>query len=187
MADEENTENKPDGAQAAADGNAQEANAAAQAGDGEETISAEDARKLRSEAKNLRERAKAAEKERDALKAAGMSDTEKRDADLAKKDEQITTLESELRNLRVQAAAGGLGFVDPETATRLLDWDEIDDPSDKSQVEKALRNLAKAKPFLMGGVANGADAGAGRQTEGRTSESVSDLIRRRAGRTPTGA
>jgi hypothetical protein len=125
-------------------------------------VPASEAQRARQEAKGLRDRAKKAEEELDKLKREQMSETEQ-----VKKDNETLTaekegLETEARNLRVQVLASSVGIVDPEVASRLLDWSKIDDPSDTKELEKELRALIKDKPYLTGTVAGGADGGAGK-------------------------
>jgi hypothetical protein len=171
-------------AQAAEATDAQEAQTtpAQAAGDGEQTVSAEDARKLRSESAALRKRLKDAE--------AKLSEQEKKDLtelDRAtrEKDDAVgkaSKLESEIRELRVQVLAPEAG-IQPKAARAayaLIDWDDIGDPDDRKQVIRALKEVAKEHPYLTGG--QSADGGAGRNGETGGVESMSDLIRQRVGK-----
>jgi len=74
-----------------------------------------------------------------------------------------------------------VGIIDPEAAAALLDWDSVDDPSDQKSLEKALKQLAEARPWLRNANGGGADGGAGRRDEGGSSD-MNTLIRRAAGR-----
>lgn len=136
-----------------------------------------EAEEARREAKNLRDRLKAAEKERDDLKTSQMSDAEKvqkeRDDALA----AASDLDKRVRTLQVQVLAGKVGIVDPEAASALLDWTTIKDVDDSAEVEKALRALVKAKPYLAGTVAGGGDGGAGNGAGAGGTGSMNDLIR----------
>lgn len=157
----------------------------AQAGDGQaggDTVTADDARKLRSEAKNLRDRAKNAEAELEKLKAAQMSDSERRDRDLDSTRTEKQRLEKENRSLRVQVAAVKVGVrADAvDAAAALLDWDTVDDPSDAKAIERALKALVKERPFLSG-VTNAADAGASGGEQANVVD-MNQLLRRAAGR-----
>src|SRR5690349_13660101 len=149
-------------------------------GDGN-TLSAEDARKLRSEARNLRSRLKDAEAERDKLRTAQQSDTER----LQEQNSSLSTKNADLvrenRNLRAQVVAGRVGIVDPELAANLIDWDDADDDS---ALEKQFNAILKARPYLAGNVAGGADGtsrGGGSGGGGNESEDMNTLLRRRAG------
>lgn len=181
MADDNITANA-DSAQDGADGQSQEDTTDAQAGAGDDTrddtLDPEAARKLRSEAKNLRDRAKKAEAELEQLKNAGLSDAEKRDRELTSKSERITALEADIRMLRVQVTAGKLGIVDPEAAAKLLNWDGIDG-DDPKQLERALRDLVKEKPYLSK-LGDGADGGAGRNGA-RAEGDMNSILRQAAG------
>lgn len=166
-------------AQEAAAREAQEAEARAQAEReaASATVPRAEAEEARREAKNLRDRLRAAEKERDDLKTAQMTDAEKiqkeRDDALAASSD----LEKRVRNLQVQVLAGKVGIVDPEAASALLDWTTIKDVDDSKEVEKALRDLAKSKPYLVGNVAGGGDGGAGNGAGSGGTGSMNDLIR----------
>lgn len=178
-------ETETDGAQGGDGGSSSAAQAAsgagAQGGEGEETLSVEEARKLRSEAKNLRTRLKANEDELSKLKNAGLSEEEQRKAELGERDEKIGTLEKQNRALKVQVAASKVGIVDPEAAAALLDWDQVDDPDDPKSLERALKQLVEKRPWLRNANGGGADGGAGRQEQGGTGD-MNALIRRAAGR-----
>lgn len=181
------------GAQAAPETQPPAGTAPAQAADADgdesstqpESISLEEARKLRSESSSLRKRLKAyedAEKQRsDADKSA-----EERAA------ERISALEQELateRNARRTAAvqvaaiasARKLGFRDPDLASRLIatgDVEFTDDGSPKN-IERLLGDIAKDHPVLVNGTT---DFGGGpRGAAAPTGSSMNDRIRRAAG------
>ncbi len=116
-------------------------------------------RKLRQEAKE----ATAQMKELEQLRA------EKKAADEAKLSEQerqanrIKQLEAEVEHERterqertnryeVQLHAAKLGIVDPEAAVKLLDWGQLEYDADgrPSDVDKALKQLVKDRPYLAG-------------------------------------
>lgn len=162
-------------------------------GDGDENddqVTAEQARKLRSEHKSLRQRLKQAEKERDDLKRASMSDQDRREAEVADLRGRAGTLETEARTLRAQLAATRVGIPADlaDVAAAAVDWDAIDDPSDAKQVERALRAVVKDRPSLAGGDRQTWGAGEGLQGTGSrrpgASSDMNDLIRNAAGRTP---
>jgi hypothetical protein len=146
---------------------------------GQESLSTEAARKLRSEARNLRSRLKEAEKERDDLKASQMSELEKLQKGTEDLSKSNATLVQENRSLRAQVVAGRVGIVDPEIAVGLVDWD---DAEDDASLEKQFKAILKAKPYLAGNVAGGADGGArGQNDGGGASEDMNTLLRRKAG------
>ncbi len=102
---------------------------------------------------------------------------------------QVKTLEDSLgktsareRELRVQVLAGQVG-VSPDAradASKLLDWEKIEDPDSDQELEAALKDLVKARPYLRGAT-SGADGGAG--SGGRTTTAgMNESIRRAAGR-----
>lgn len=170
----------------AGDGGSQADGSSAQGGDagtGTDGLSTEDARKLRSEARALRQRLKAAEEEL----------TKRKDSDLTEQQKLVqakSTLEADneqlgarVRDLSAQIAAARVG-VRPEAvadAVKLLDWDEIDDPTDGKQVERALKELVKEKPWLSGRP-DGLDGGNGRRSAPAGS-TMNEIIRQAAGRT----
>jgi hypothetical protein len=139
-------------------------------GDGDdELISREEARKLRSERKNLRKRLRDTEKERDRLKNDGLSEAEQRKNDLESERRTTSELRETNRKLQVQVLATKVGIVDPEAASALIDWDGLgDDADDPKALERELKDLKKRKPWLAAqggsddGGENGADGGAGR-------------------------
>ena len=114
-----------------------------------ETISLEEARKLRSEAKNLRERlraAEAAEAELKKIKDAELSEADRLKQALAEKETAQQAALARLRAVQIQMQAQRLGIVDPEAAEKLIDWSQIAD-SDEARAQ-ALQELVKARPWL---------------------------------------
>lgn len=140
-----------------------------------ESISLDDARKLRSEASSLRRRLKELEDREAAAEAAKLTEQERltrANADLAARiAEQDSTL-SEMRIASsVTTAAAKLGFVDPADALRMLDRASIQFGEDGSPVdiEKQLAAIATAKPYLVAKRAVGSfDSGRGAPTAGQT-------------------
>lgn len=163
-------------AQAAGTTTAQEADV-----DEPKSLSPEDARKLRSEARAMRSRLKQAEDELKRRSDSELSDKQKLERDLNVEKAQREQLATEVRNLRVQVAAGKLG-VRSEAVDRIgsmIDWSEVEDPSDARQVERAIRELVKEMPFLA---REGMDGGRGRGTGARGEQDMNSIIRRAAGR-----
>lgn len=133
------------------------------------------------EAQNLRERLRKTEEERDSLKQSQMSDQEKVSQENQTLKDTVSTKDTEIRDLRVQVLAQKVGIVDPEAASRLLDWDSIKKPEDADEVEKALRKLLEDKPYLAGSHLGRGDGGAG-SGQGADTQDMNTLIRQAAGR-----
>jgi hypothetical protein len=129
-----------------------------QAGDGqsETTISLEEAKKLRSEAANLRKRLKGFEEAETKAKEAQLSEQqklEKKLADLQAQHDAVARQSQErIVNYEVRLQAAQMGIVDPDAAARLLDWSgiEYDDDGSPQNVSELLKGLLKAKPYLAG-------------------------------------
>jgi chromosome segregation ATPase len=94
-----------------------------------------------------------------------------REAELERK---LSKAEADLRSALGESIAASLDIVDPEAAVRLLDWESIEDPDDRSQVRAALKQLKKDRPYLARRVDTG--AGAGGEDKRRT-PSMNDQIR----------
>jgi hypothetical protein len=167
---------------AALEKEAQEAAERAQAGDAEsKALSEESARKLQSENRAMRDRLKAAEAKVAEFEKQGLSDKERLERELAERDGKLTAAERELRSLRAQAVAAELGFIDPELAEPLLDWDKVGDSNDQKAIKAELREVLKRKPHLVR-TRDGVEGGAGRgQRSGGTAD-MNDLIRAGTGR-----
>lgn len=181
MADEQTTQEN--GAQAATEQTAtpQAGTVESPGGDNDEQVSLEEARRLRSEAKNLRQRLKTAEEERDRLKSASESDLERREREHNEVRAERDRLAGTVSTLRVELAARELGVVDPEAAAALLDLDALDDPTDPKAIKRALRELVKEKPYLAPPGGNGFDGGSGKG-RGSAVTDMNQLIRTAAGR-----
>ena len=128
-----------------------------------DTISLDEAKKLRSEAANLRSRLRSTEakaKELDDLKAKleadKLSETEKLQKQLAtlqsEHDNAIRAAQERTINYEVRLQAAQMGIVDPDAAARLLDWSQIeyDDNGAPTNVNDLLKNLLKTKSYLAG-------------------------------------
>lgn len=115
---------------------------------GERALAAE--RQFRADAEA---RAKAAEDERDALKAAGQTDQEK--AVAAARAEGFATANTKLVRAEVKAAAANAGFHDPvDAAVQLADQlakvpVTKDGDVDEAKVKELIAGLATAKPYLL--------------------------------------
>jgi hypothetical protein len=164
-------------------------NAGALGGGGEEeTLSKEDARKLRSEAKNLRDREKQAKDEAaklktelEELKSKDLSDQDKLRQDLDRRAQELeqeksqrAELQERERKLIVRVAAVGAGIRPEATAAAvaLVDWNEIDDVTDEKKVAKALKALKDDHAYLFAstsveaGARGGGGSGEGDPTPG---------------------
>lgn len=120
---------------------------------------------------SLRDEVKAAKAARTELEAAkarlkeiedkDKSETEKLAAKATEASEKLTAAEQRAQSLAirlaVERAARKLEFIDEDDAFRLIDHRavEMDDNGDPTNVEALLKDLAKAKPHLVGQSANG--------------------------------
>lgn len=146
-----------------------------QAGEGTtstDSISLEEAKKLRSESANLRKRLKEAEalksqfeelkKFKEQIDAEKLTESEKQTAARQKLEQQLSQAQSERENLvrqmqelkinqSVISQAAKLNVVDPEAAIKLLDWSEIDydDNGNPTNIPDLLKALVKEKPYLV--------------------------------------
>lgn len=132
-----------------------------QAGEGQETISLEDAKKLRSEASNLRSRLKAAEAkaaELDQLKAEAeaskLSEAEKLQKKLADLQASHDSVNKQLQErtvsyeVKLQAAQQGL---EPTLAAKLVSTSEVtfDEDGSPNNIAELLKSLIKTYPNLV--------------------------------------
>ncbi len=123
----------------------------------EERFDTEYVRKLRAEAADYRKRLRELEGKVKAEEEAKMTEQEKLQKRLAELVRQTTeyqqTMQARTLEYEVKLHAAQLGVVDPEAAYRLLDTREIEFGEDgkPANIEKALRALIAAKPYLAGG------------------------------------
>lgn len=125
------------------------------------------------------------------VKQAQMSETEKLQARLKDYEGKEQTWQQEKRDLMlrstIERTAATLGFHDPDAAYRLLDQGAIeyaDDGTPKNTtVEKALKDLLKAKPYLGRPGGGSADGGSGQGGTLRGND-MNSIIRRGAGVLP---
>lgn len=189
MSDQETQTGRDDDAQDGAGDSGTQADAtAAQDGNGDsgtdsQNITPEDARKLRSEARSLRQRLKAAEDKLTARETADLTEQQKLEREKTTLEAERDQLATDNRNLRAEIAAAKVGIRTEALgdAVKLLDWSEIDDPTSQKQVETALKQLVKDKPYLSGRP-DGLDGGNGRQQAQQAQGSMNEIIRRAAGR-----
>lgn len=145
---------------------------------------------LRAELERVRREAAASRTELARLKRAGESETERRERELVEARDAAASSTAAVRTLRLENAvlkrAAQHGIVDPDVAARLLElgadaWDG--DTVKADALDKALRELVKAKPYLArAGSAAAGDGGASNREGGSQGESMNDRIRLGAGR-----
>jgi len=150
------------------------AQAASEAGENQpESISLEEAKKLRSEANSLRRRLKELEEADRQRAEADLTETQrlqKRLDELEAEKERLATAQQEqaIRMATVTAAAR-LGFADPELASRLIDRSavEMDEAGEPKNIPALLAALAKAvgAPPRPTGSADGGARGTPSQRE----------------------
>jgi chemotaxis protein histidine kinase CheA len=134
------------------------AGAEAQAGQEpeQERFDAEYVRKLRAEAAEYRKRLRELEQTVKQHEEAKLSETERLQKRLAEleREQAAWQRERQERTLKYETmlAASRLGIVDPEAAYRLLDMSklEFDEDGNPTNLDKALQELLKAKPYLAG-------------------------------------
>ena len=159
-----------------------------QAGESQsEPLSLDEARKLRSEASNLRTRLKAAEAkaaEFDKLKAdaeaAKLSETERLQKQLADLQKAHETATAQVKAERARAAIQVQAFqngIDPKLAARLIELSDLeyDDDGQPSNVPALIKTLIKEYPNL---VSKAAPATSGGATNPARSQSSTEPITR---------
>lgn len=150
-------------------------------GGDDKSLTPEAARKLRSEANALRKRLKDAETKLTDRETAELSEKQKLERDLTTATATRDQLEAEVRTLRAQQIASKVGIrADAlEMAVKSLDWESIDDPTDAKEIERALKELVKASPFLSSRP-DGLDGGrgSGNGSRGGNGDSLTDLLLR---------
>jgi hypothetical protein len=151
-----------------------------------ESISLEEARKLRSESASLRKRLKAfedAEKQRlDADKSAEERATERIAQLESSLEQERGARRSMVTQVMAVAAARKLGFRDPDLAPRLIANGDVEftDDGQPKNVERLLGDLAKEHPHLIGGTT---DYGGGpRGAPPNAGVDMNERIRRSVGR-----
>lgn len=180
---DDNLDADADALAADGDGEPLAGNDGAQGGSGDTSLSSEDARKLRSESRSLRQRLKDAEAKLTEREAADLSEQQKLERDLTAASATRDQLEAENRTLRAQSLAAKVGIrADAvDLAVAALDWTEISDPTDTKEIERALKELVKDRPFLSSRP-DGLDGGRGRG-QGNGGNDINDMIRAAVRRT----
>ncbi len=121
-----------------------------------ETFPAEYVRQLRAEAASNRKRAAELEAKVKADEESKLGESEKLTRRLAELEKSLTEAQTRhterVTRYEIMLAAQKLGIVDPDAAYKLLEPGAItyDDNGQPQNVEKALRELAAKRPFLVG-------------------------------------
>lgn len=161
-------------------------------GEGDEAALAEAGRKAiqreREKARAADERAKTAEDALKAIQEKDLPEAEKairKVAELEKENQRLAELLVE-RDVaaEVSKVAAKLGVVDVDVTMLLLREDDaidFDSEGKPTNVEAAIKNLIKSKPYLARPTSAG-DAGAGTRPGGSPGMSMNDQLRRAAGR-----
>lgn len=147
-----------------------------------ETISLDEAKKLRSESASLRKRLKEAEAAVQKFEMQNQTEAEKREAALAAAEERASTAESRYRKAVGRAAvaeeASKSGAISPKAIHALIqDAIEFDDEGSPTNVAALVEKLRTEEPALFR--TPSADGGKGAPA---TSQDMNALIRRAAGR-----
>ena len=120
------------------------------AGDGHETISLEEARKLRKEAQTLRQRLKGFEDAEEQAKLAALSDVEKATKRATDAEQLVKQYQERLVLAEVKMAAQAKGIIDPDLAALAIkNTLEFDKDGMPTNLEEALTALVKNKPYLV--------------------------------------
>lgn len=142
----------------------------------------EEVAKLRREAAGYRTQLRDAQAKIKEFEAASQTDLEKEQTKVKDLEAQIAEMEGRVRKSTVAVLAADVGII-PDARSDvagMIDWENVDSADEKA-VSKALRDLVKEKPYLLGSVAGGADGGAG-GGRGSSTQSMTDRIRAAAGR-----
>lgn len=119
-----------------------------------ENISLEEARKLRSEAANLRKRLKSFEDREKAVQDAQLSEvdlTKKQFAELQAQHElHVRQTQDRIVRYELEKHAARIGVIDPDAAATLLDKSELEFEEDGTpkNAEELMKKLLKNKPYL---------------------------------------
>lgn len=150
-----------------------------------ETISLDEAKKLRSEAQSLRKRLKAFEDAEQQRKTESLSEAEKSAAQLKSLQETAAKAENDRAALRLQLAveraARKLNITDEDAAFKLMDASavEYDDNGVPTNVDAVLAALTKARPWLVQKTqpvaSSGATANPARSEKGVSRETLSKM------------
>lgn len=117
-----------------------------------DTISIDEAKKLRSEASALRRRLKEFEAADQARADAALTETERQTKRIADLESELASNRHQLARERTTGLAARLGFADPDDAVAIIsrtDPDALAADGDGKAISEALAALAKAKPYLL--------------------------------------
>ena len=119
------------------------------AGDGHETISLDEARKLRRENQTLRQRQKAIDDAEEAKRLAVLSDVDKATKRATEAEQRVQQYQQRAILAEVKMAALAKGIIDPDLAALAIkDTLEFGDDGMPTNLEKTLDALIKSKPYL---------------------------------------
>lgn len=120
-----------------------------QAGDGQETISLEEARKLRKENQTLRARQKTIDDAEEQKRLAALSDVEKATKRADELQQKYEAKQKQLVTAHIKLAAQAKNIIDPDLAAlAIADKLEYGEDGMPSNLEKALEQLIQDKPYL---------------------------------------
>jgi hypothetical protein len=132
--------------------------------------------KVNREAAKYRVRAKEAETKLQEREDADKTELERTKGRVSTLEASNQELMQENRRLRAVGLAEKVGITASARAdaVTLLDWSSMTDTSDPAEVEGALRELVRTRPYLLGGGRPGADGGAGNTDK---PETMNDILR----------
>jgi predicted nuclease with TOPRIM domain len=148
-----------------------------------EQFDAEYVRKLRAEAADYRKRLRELEQTVKQHEEAKLSESERLQKRLAELEREQAAYQRERqeRTLKYETmlAASKLGIVDPEAAYKLLDLTriEFDEDGTPRNIEAALKELLKAKPYLAATATAGSPTNPARATTAEDDQFVSALFK----------
>jgi hypothetical protein len=122
----------------------------AQAADGTEAISLEEARKLRSESANMRKRLRAYEEADAQAREAALSEAQKIEKRATEAEQRVKIYQQQLITAHVKLAAQAKGIIDPDLAALAIQSGlEFGDDGMPSNIDQALDELVKTKTYLL--------------------------------------
>jgi len=128
-----------------------------------------------------------------AREAKAKADAERKAAKEAEGDEKLKAaleaaeksnaeLQAKLHGTMARALAKERGAVDPKVVVRLIDFDDLTDPSDEDEVGEAIDALLEEKPYLKEAKKVGSDAGKGGAGNKEVTTDINAALRRATGR-----
>jgi hypothetical protein len=120
------------------------------AGDGQESLSLEEAKKLRKEAQALRTRLSGYESAEKLAQEAALSDLDKANKLRVDAETKVALYRKQVVTAKVQMAAQAKGIIDPELAAMAIEG-KLEDGDDgmPTNIDKLLDELIKNKPYLL--------------------------------------